>query len=317
MSSTKNLSMLFQHIDEITYVYDCDILGKWLKSKGLRAYHIDCTFSAKNIISIQTTLHHYKKMYKLVEEIDAYSVNVPLLSFDNSPKAAIYVCERIFETDFISAFDYHHSVIRELGRSENPIKLKNDLVDLACTFSDDVHYVYPKSLIMTQERTRSLLEYLEIHFEHTNVSLPAEFNITGKLKLRGALCATSPNVQDIKYDPETVLDMNKLINTIAASNSAWLEVHNNQVLALSINGEDYTDLLKRLAGETRGLTVTEFAFGLNSSIRKNADWTINSPINEGARGIHVGIGDGRTGLHIDLISYDLDVISGVEHVRCY
>ena len=48
--------------------------------------------------------------------------------------------------------------------------------------------------------------------------------------------------------------------------------------------------------------LMEMAFSTNHGvIPENLDWTKNAQINEGALGIHVGLGDGLTGAHIDFI----------------
>ena len=307
MSDLMKLKSLFLEQDEIAFLYDCESVGEWLLSKGVPSFHIDSSFSASNLISIQTSLHHYLKISELVWERGACALTVPLLSFDASLGAVIYTCEQMSQTDFEDAYYIHEKIMNELSMSSNPITIRSEAIDLSCAFSDNVHYVYPKTCAMQkEEQLRSVLECLEIHFEHTNLNLPPDYQVNGSLMIDGILCACSPNKLEIKNS-----DLDKksrdLIHKIALSNQVWLEIKSNVVVKLTIDDKDCTVLLEQLVGEKHGLNVTELAFGLNRKMRKSVNWLINSPINEGARGIHIGLGDGVSGMHIDLISCDLDL----------
>ncbi len=47
--------------------------------------------------------------------------------------------------------------------------------------------------------------------------------------------------------------------------------------------------------------LAELAFGTNVGIAQSIDWSYNSQFNEGIGGMHIALGDGRTGFHIDFI----------------
>lgn len=50
------------------------------------------------------------------------------------------------------------------------------------------------------------------------------------------------------------------------------------------------------------MALTEFAVGVNEAIEPLIDYRFNSQMNEGINGVHVAIGDGSTGYHIDFLS---------------
>ncbi|TCP21886.1 hypothetical protein EV207_13928 [Scopulibacillus darangshiensis] len=65
---------------------------------------------------------------------------------------------------------------------------------------------------------------------------------------------------------------------------------------------DLAEELEELTNKRSELVLTEMAFSTNGGItEKDLDWSKNSQLNEGAIGIHFGIGDGLTGAHIDFI----------------
>ena len=48
--------------------------------------------------------------------------------------------------------------------------------------------------------------------------------------------------------------------------------------------------------------LVEMAISNNPGLEASElDWSVNSVLNEGARGIHFAVGDGVTGAHIDFI----------------
>ena len=49
------------------------------------------------------------------------------------------------------------------------------------------------------------------------------------------------------------------------------------------------------------MTLTEFAFGVVEHT-KPLDWKINSVVNEGIKGVHIGIGMGLDTPHVDFIA---------------
>ncbi|WP_259697667.1 hypothetical protein [Pseudomonas brassicacearum] len=60
--------------------------------------------------------------------------------------------------------------------------------------------------------------------------------------------------------------------------------------------------LLTVAAGARGLRLTEFAIGVNSEIKPLIDYKMNSQLNEGIDGVHLAIGDGSSGYHIDFLS---------------
>jgi hypothetical protein len=48
--------------------------------------------------------------------------------------------------------------------------------------------------------------------------------------------------------------------------------------------------------------LTEVAIGTGALPLGRVEWSLNSVLNEGATGIHVGVGNGLNGTHFDFIS---------------
>lgn len=80
----------------------------------------------------------------------------------------------------------------------------------------------------------------------------------------------------------------------------------NKVTSLQADNEEHIETLKSAAG-IRGLGLTEFAIGVNEDIAAFIDYKVNSQMNEGINGVHLAIGDGSSGFHIDFLSPDVKV----------
>ena len=85
-----------------------------------------------------------------------------------------------------------------------------------------------------------------------------------------------------------------------AINKGRLVIAANRVVEFVVAGKNYVSLLEEASG-VRGLNITEFAVGVNASIGSEIDYHVNSQLNEGIDGLHVAIGDGACGFHIDFL----------------
>jgi hypothetical protein len=81
-----------------------------------------------------------------------------------------------------------------------------------------------------------------------------------------------------------------------------VRIQDSRIVSVLAGDREITGELEYLTNPLRKLMLTEMAFSTNGSLLpENIDWTCNSQLNEGSLGIHVGIGDGLTGAHVDLI----------------
>lgn len=89
------------------------------------------------------------------------------------------------------------------------------------------------------------------------------------------------------------------IHHVHQSKKRFLRIKNNKVTSLIIDNREYVDVVDRLAG---GCSVVEIAFGVNETMKENHNAYLNSPMNEGVTGSHIGVGTGKGNYHIDFIS---------------
>ncbi|OPG72547.1 hypothetical protein B1219_10380 [Pseudomonas ogarae] len=144
----------------------------------------------------------------------------------------------------------------------------------------------------------SVAEFFEVHYAHMKAQEPCPFSFSGKLKVSGILT--------VLRKPNPTLPDNMKIKLLQLSdtifeNGGLLTVVENKVTSLLAGNNEYIEVLKLAAGG-RGLALTEFAIGVNEEIANLIDYKMNSQLNEGVGGVHLAIGDGSSGYHIDFLS---------------
>lgn len=77
----------------------------------------------------------------------------------------------------------------------------------------------------------------------------------------------------------------------------------------SVDGADFADEIRELSNPQLELILVEMAISNNPGLdASKLDWSVNSVLNEGARGIHFAVGDGVTGAHIDFICPGMEAV---------
>lgn len=223
--------------------------------------------------------------------------------FEPSIDHARYALRAIFASDFDLAIRKQRFILERLnsGRrfsvlhgncAAGTVELRQDAVPFATIMEDlDGSYI------------RSVAEFFEVHYAHMDRQVSCPFLFSGRLEVAGILVVLrSENLEDSQLLKER---LNKFVSQVAC-HGALAEVKNNEIISFMVCDEEFVGLLGRAAGE-RGSCLTEFAIGVNQAVDAVIDYSINSQLNEGVAGIHVAIGDGSTGFHIDFLcpAYEL------------
>ena len=145
---------------------------------------------------------------------------------------------------------------------------------------------------------QSVAEFFEVHYAHMNHEEPSPFYFTGTLRVAGILTVLrKPN----PTLPEGLKSSLRWLSDRIAQEGATMSIKDNTIISFKINDEEQIKLLDLAAGN-RGLKLTEFAIGVNEAITPDIDYKMNSQMNEGINGVHLAIGDGSSGFHIDFLS---------------
>ena len=306
-------------VTTLTHIFDdnlplflCDSppIVDWIKFLGFNAQvfredtKISSEYHQENILAIGTddaALPSSQKWEELFR--NSRVLMIPLVSFDPSIEAAKYTMELLASSTFETAIQLNQIWLELLLNRVEPMLLQGNGSNIFCAIEDDVNVLRPKTSV---QLLPSEWESIGAYFEVGMVSQPD--NIQPGFTVNGILSVPGVAVAHHRPMPENLLPMAmqawKLFQQLHEQNSFPLQLHieNSRVTRIFAGKQDITEELLILTNKRREMILTEMAFSTNHGvIPANIDWRINAQLNEGAIGIHVGLGDGLTGAHIDFI----------------
>ncbi|MBC3385870.1 hypothetical protein [Pseudomonas sp. SWRI179] len=222
--------------------------------------------------------------------------------FDPSFSSANYSLHLLLNSDFRRALERQRFFLNMLN-SYDSFLLSGEDTSGKVTLNRQAE---PYALIeedISESFIHSAAEFFEVHYAHMNTHERCPFCLNGKLKISGILTVLRKANPQL---PEDIRARLKLLSESIAKAGGWLTVVENKVTSLQVDNEEHIETLKSAAG-VRGLGLTEFAIGVNEEITAFIDYKVNSQMNEGISGVHLAIGDGSSGFHIDFLSPDVNV----------
>jgi hypothetical protein len=147
----------------------------------------------------------------------------------------------------------------------------------------------------------SLAELLEASIVNAEADR-SSFVASGSMAFDGIIHLE--NTAELKAD---AADMVAEMTRLAQAGNNLVECEDNNVVRLVLGGQDYTETLTSwYRGTDRELSLVEFSFGVVDHAT-TPNWSKNSILNEGALGMHAGIGMGMHAPHIDFISHKAEL----------
>lgn len=219
-------------------------------------------------------------------------------AFDPALKSVIYTFEQMCVSDYCLAMKNQEQLLALLDDHRELVLSGTHTLGELVISEGVAPYAMIEEDIQAQETfIFPLAELLEVHYTHMDPDSPRSFTLSGEFQVAGLLSARG--YHDPSISPRLIGSLGALTDNVARY-GARVTVHDSQIKSFTINDRDYTQLLSEATGP-RGLHLTECAFGVNSSIASSIDYRINSQLNEGIAGVHIAVGDGRQGYHLDLL----------------
>lgn len=286
-----------------TFIVDSSEICNYILDNGQECLMYDKEMQLPdNCINIQTSSEHFLSL-KDTAALSPKSriLTIPLIAFDSSFVCFKYLFHQLQTCNFPNVYDRYKKLMKtfeEVG--PNFSVTSGSEIQLTCNFNDEVSFSYPTDIKISQGKIRSIAEYFEVNFNHLYPELQSPFNLNGEFRFFSCLHAIHPSVNNIS--DKQIKYAETLFKDIYLSNNCSMIIENNNAKSFKVNNVERIDDIIIITGDSRKSNITEFAFGLNSDIHKTIIWSHNSQINEGCYGIHVGFGDGKTGIHMDFIS---------------
>jgi hypothetical protein len=224
-------------------------------------------------------------------------LHVPLFAFDATPPVAVYTMEMLRLSDFSKAVERNRATVAFLGRepSYRFTGRNGQATDLECILADDIVVATALTAEMKTGVATPLGIFFEVEMECDEAQRRA-FRVSGSLDVDGVLCAVAENFAG---DPGPARAVAARVQAAARPGGLRLVIEDNVVVSCTTPaGRSCLPELTEVFGDDLGLS--EFAIGTNRLPRP--DFSLNAQVNEGAGGIHVGLGGGAAMVHMDFVS---------------
>ncbi len=237
------------------------------------------------------------------DTVNKQTIFCALQVFDPSLNCALYTLNLLFKSDFAMALRAQRSVLNMLNSNTSFLLSGSGEDAQVCILP----HAQPYALIdedIAGDFVQSVAEFFEVHYAHMNPRDPCPFSFSGVLKVFGILTVLRRRRSLIVDSLENSLQQ---LRKCVSEEGALLTVDDNRITSFKTTKAEHVGLLELAAG-SRGLMLTEFAIGVNAAIGPHIDYGINSQMNEGVSGVHVAVGDGSSGYHIDFLCPDVRVV---------
>lgn len=286
------------HARDVNLIVDDPAVGERLARHGFDLKPMDehdfADPGERPALMVLSTLAGHDKLAELWDISTGIVAHLALAKFDNSIDTVDYSFEQFLKVDLPKALDHRGDVYDHALRAD-VIEVETAAGVLRARFGDEVE-VANADEIMEPGWLYSVAEF----FEASIVNVEADrssFVVDGVLAFDNFIfLCNKPSIKAMAGP----LFQEMVERSTKGDNIAWFE--DNCLTKLQIGGEDVSDrMLPVFDGKGRGLSATEFAFGC-VDLDGSQDWTINTPMHEGALGVHVGLAMGLDAPHCDFIA---------------
>jgi hypothetical protein len=127
--------------------------------------------------------------------------------------------------------------------------------------------------------------------------------------INGTFCAAGCAIAKHYYMPYDILWKHsqawELFGSVSCNGESSIEitVKNSKIVSVMLEGKEVVEKVRELSNQNLDCMLVEVAFSTNSGVTPDTiDWAYNSVLNESSIGVHIAVGDGATGAHIDFIA---------------
>lgn len=293
-----SLSQRFFDADagDVTVCADSDLVRSWAEDQGHSFLHMAQALdnSPTNCVMVATTKFWYSQLSVIRSAMSSAAVLwLPLNAFDGQPKSISYGLHQLDNVDWEQTLQRQREVASMVGARGF------ELHDIAgprasLVMNGEASVSFGQTGPIPVGGFDSLLQHLEVETEY--IRPDSSLKVSGSVTVDCLLYAVGPRTVMNPAESSLVKGLCQEV----ANSASTIHFEDSVVSRFDIGERDRLDDLISLAGPSLQNKVTEFSWGLNPAL-VDIDWSINSPFNEGAYGVHFGVGDGYSGVHLDFV----------------
>lgn len=223
---------------------------------------------------------------------------MPIAAFGGSFEEGLYALRLLLTSDFVKMTGRNRDILSLLASTTGPYVFTGRGSRLVFDLSENVPIASRTRVALSPGESTSLGFYTEVGMSMAVPDLSMPYTANGEFVAEQVLFA-----RQRQSPPE--------LDWLFARGEAAVERVKAELLPLKMTINDsrldpsclgaLQEVFYWATNADYEWRLAELAFGTNVGIAQSIDWSYNSQFNEGIGGMHIALGDGRTGFHIDFI----------------
>ncbi|ETW24214.1 hypothetical protein MGAST_09735 [Mycobacterium gastri 'Wayne'] len=215
-----------------------------------------------------------------------------------------YTVEKLLASDPLSCVQRQGDIAVAIKSSGGHISFTGEGTDLAVRSRGQAGLIHLDDPTIKPGECLSAHSFFEIGLANLKADHDSAFLVDGHCRAIGMIASRDPQLRAGPEPAEWVEHRREI-----SRKGVELHIKDNQLVRCLLDGRDIKDDIARWTRDY-GLRITECSIGTNPQVLAGADWSLNSLMNEGAQGIHVGFGRPIDGIHFDFICPAVALVAG-------
>ncbi|KHK49415.1 hypothetical protein PI87_25705 [Ralstonia sp. A12] len=301
---TRNLKTIFAG-EEAAVVTDDWRLAEWLATRDIRAVTFDEIAAGdievpRRALTVPLDWERVPSRQALRDTWSETAVLwLPLASFSSDLDAPKYSVEMFSEVDVFQSVAMNRRVITRLLMAREEITMTGPDTALKVRLPDTLHVVGRTRMSLLHDEHAALGNYFEVGMSPTDMAgnLDASMSVSGLVRVDSVLVAKHREIRGARASSFSAAA--DVADKLRRACPFQVTICDNRI----VDGfGEWADEIDALSGPEYGAALTEVAVGTGALPLGRVDWSLNRVLNEGATGIHIGVGNGLNGMHFDFIS---------------
>lgn len=233
---------------------------------------------------------------------------IPIASFDPSLEASLYTLKLVVDSDYSAACEMNHYWTDKVANAAGPLIFEGKnaggnpagVTSLSCTFGSEIEANAWMTTELDVGHWVSVGSYCEF-----SMTAPSSKDWCGRFAINGMVAASGVLVaEDVRANDDgkdRIRRAKELREELVSHAPIMLRLEDGRVTSVEADGDDFTDALRQVTNPDYDLHALELGLGTNMNLLPQINWEYNSQMNEGAGAVHIGIGEGITGAHMDFV----------------
>ncbi|MFO5438859.1 MAG: hypothetical protein ACLBM4_09365 [Dolichospermum sp.] len=291
---------------KIPILIDSNDLNYYFQEQGYQTILFDdYDFASQQLaFAVISDYRYHDRLIQLSHNSKSTIIHLLAVRYDINPQIIAYSFEQLLSCDLTQVLELRANTYEQIAEVEDELYLSDHRgTKLKCLLSESLEVINtedelePGSFYSISEMLESGI--VNIQSDKSSFSLEGTFFFDGIIYA----CA-NPQVRERHQDTLTYL-----LEKVNSSQEKYIHIEDNTITHLILDSRDETSILLEMDyGLERNLSFTEIGFGCNKNIEKNLNWQINSIMNQGVYGTHIGIGMAQKSPYIDFISQSIKII---------